>query len=85
MPPGLQAACYNSTPYIEKKPQTKTLTVFTGLNVENVAADSISGLSVGQNLDTVVGELLQTTQFHLLARGGDILHLAPFCRVDGEF
>lgn len=64
--------------------QTETLTVFPGLNVENIAADSISGLSVGQNLDTVVGELLKPAQLNLFTCGGDILHLAPFCGVDGE-
>lgn len=54
------------------------LTVFTGLDVEHVAADSISSLCVGQHLDAVVGELLQAPELHLLLDGCDVLHLAPF-------
>lgn len=54
------------------------LTVLAGLDVQNVAADPISSLCVGQHLNTVVGELLQPSQLHLLTCGGDILHLSPF-------
>lgn len=35
------------------------LTVLTGLYVQDVTADSISSLRVGQDLNAVVGELLQ--------------------------
>lgn len=54
------------------------LTVFSCLDVEDVAADAVSGLSVGQHLDAVVGELLQASELHLLLDGGDVLHFAPF-------
>lgn len=54
------------------------LTVLTGLYVQDVAADSISSLRVGQDLNAVVGELLQPPQLHLFTCGGDILHLPPF-------
>lgn len=56
------------------------LTVLARLNVQDVAADSVSGLCVGQHLDAVVGELLQPSQLHLFTCGGDILHLSPFWR-----
>lgn len=54
------------------------LTVLSGLYIQDVAADSVSGLCVGQHLNAVVGELLQPSQLHLLTRGGDVLHLPPF-------
>lgn len=53
------------------------LTVFTGLDVQDVAADPVSGLGVGQHLDAVVGELLQASELHLLFGGCDVLHFAP--------
>lgn len=56
------------------------LTVLARLDVQDVAADSVSGLCVGQHLDAVVGELLQPSQLHLFTCGGDILHLSPFWR-----
>lgn len=54
------------------------LTVFSGLDVQDVTADTVSCLCVGQNLNAVIGELLQALQLHLLTSGGDVLHLAPF-------
>lgn len=54
------------------------LTVLAGLDIKDVAADPVSSLCVGKHLNTVVGELLQTPQLHLLTCGGDILHLSPF-------
>lgn len=54
------------------------LTIFAGLDIQDIAADSVSSLCVGQHLNTVVGELLQPSQLHLLAGRGDILHLSPF-------
>lgn len=54
------------------------LTVFTGLDVQDVATDTVPRLGVGQDLDAVVGELLQTFEGYLLFGGGDVLHLAPF-------
>ena len=54
------------------------LTVFTGLDVQDVATDPISSLGVGQDLDAVVGELLQAFELHLLFDGCDVLHFTPF-------
>lgn len=54
------------------------LTVLAGLYIQDVAADPISSLCVGQHLNTVVGELLQPSKLHLFTCGGDILHLSPF-------
>lgn len=54
------------------------LTVFSRLYVQDVTADTVSRLCVGQDLNAVVGELFQTLQLHLLTSGGDVLHLAPF-------
>ena len=54
------------------------LTVFPGLYVQDVAADPVSRLGVGQHLDAVVGELLQASELHLLLGGCDVLHLTPF-------
>lgn len=54
------------------------LTVFSGLDVQDVAADSISSLRIGQHLDAVVGELLQASELHLLLGGCDVLHFTPF-------
>lgn len=54
------------------------LTVLSGLYIQDVAADAVSSLSVGQHLNAVVGELLQPPQLHLLTCGGDVLHLPPF-------
>ena len=58
------------------------LTVFAGLDVQHVAADTVTSLGVSQHLDAVVGELLQSVQLHLLPHGGDVLHLSPLWRVD---
>lgn len=64
----------------KKHPKTsESLTVFTGLDVQDVAPDAVSCLGVGQHLDAVVGELLQAPQLHLLPGGGDVLHFTPFC------
>lgn len=54
------------------------LTILSGLYIQDVAADSVSSLSVGQHLNTVVGELLQSPHLHLFPCGGDVLHLPPF-------
>lgn len=54
------------------------LTIFSGLYVEYVAAHAISCLCVGQDLNAVVCELLQTLQLHLFTSGSDVLHLSPF-------
>lgn len=54
------------------------LTILTSLDVEDVAADAIPSLRVGQHLNAVVGELLQPSQLHLLTCGCDVLHLSPF-------
>lgn len=54
------------------------LTVFTGLDIQDVATDPVSCLGVGQHLDAVVGELLQASEFHLLLSGCDVLHFTPF-------
>lgn len=54
------------------------LTVLTGLDIQDVAADPVSSLCVGQHLNTVIGILLQPSQLHLFPGGGDILHLSPF-------
>lgn len=53
------------------------LTVFAGLNIQDVASYSISSLSEGQNLDAVVGELLQAFQLYLLLDSCNILHFTP--------
>ncbi len=53
------------------------LTVLAGLDIQDVAADPVSSLCVGQHLNTVVGELLKPSQLHLFTCGGDILHLSP--------
>lgn len=47
--------------------------------MEDVAADPIPCLGVGQDLHAVVGELLHAPQLCSLPSGGDILHLPPFC------
>lgn len=61
------------------------LTIFTGLYIQDIAADPISSLCVSQHLDTVIGELLQPSQLHLLPCGGDILHLSPLWRWEHIF
>jgi len=48
------------------------------LDVQDFAPDAVSGLGVGQDLDAVVGELLQASELHLLLGGGDVLHFPPF-------
>lgn len=63
---------------MERELQKCGLTVFTGLYIQDVAADPVSCLGVGQHLDAVVGELLQASEFHLLLGGCDVLHLTPF-------
>lgn len=53
------------------------LTVFTGLDIQDIAPDTIPGLGVGQHLDAVVGEFLQASELHLLLDGCDVLHFTP--------
>lgn len=60
-----------------KEPLKYGLTVFTGLNIQDIAPDAVPSLGVGKNLDAVVGELLQAPELHLLLGGCDVLHLAP--------
>lgn len=54
------------------------LTVFSGLDIQDVATDTVSSLGVGQHLDAVVGELLQASELYLLLDGCDVLHFTPF-------
>ena len=63
---------------LEKQIRNCTLTILAGLDIQDVAADPISSLCVGQHLDAVVSELLKPSQLHLFTCGGDILHLSPF-------
>lgn len=53
------------------------LTVFSGLDVQDVAPYSISCLSERKNLDAVVGELLQAFQLYLLLDRCNVLHFTP--------
>lgn len=71
------------SPYIAhfsacKKQMNCILTILSGLDIEDIAADPISSLRVGQHLNTVVCELLEPSQLHLFTCGGDVLHLSPF-------
>lgn len=54
------------------------LTVFTSLDIQNIATDTISCLGVGQDLDAIIGELLQAFECRLLLGGRDVLHFPPF-------
>lgn len=53
------------------------LTVFTSLDIQDIAPDTIPSLGVGQHLDAVVGEFLQAPELDLLLDGCDVLHFTP--------
>ena len=55
----------------------RVLTVLAGLDVQDIAPDPVPSLGVGQHLHTVVSELLQPSQLHLLMGCRDVLHLSP--------
>lgn len=69
----VQTTYYHICSYLPKY----RLTVFTCLDIQDVAPDTVPSLGVGQHLDAVVGELLQASELDLLLDGRDVLHFTP--------